>query len=244
MIEVLLAYINEKNILKTFLKEALDNLPINIETDFSSKIIEQKNWNEEWEKNYFKPIIIEGRCVIHSTFHKDIPEAEFDILIDPKMAFGTGHHETTSQMLMEILENDFNGKDVLDMGCGTAVLAILSMMKGAKSARAIDIDDWVCDNANENIKLNNVKNIDVECGDASLLQDGRKYDIILANINRNILLNDMHSYVDTLNDNGSLFMSGFYEEDLPFITKEAERLGLRLDSYKSKNRWVAAKYVK
>ncbi|MDO5570341.1 MAG: 50S ribosomal protein L11 methyltransferase [Bacteroidales bacterium] len=242
--DVLLAYINEKEYSQDLLKGVLKELPIDVETEYSSKVIEQKNWNEEWEKNYFQPIIIEGRCVIHSTFHKNIPNAEYDILIDPKMAFGTGHHETTSQMLMEILENDFNNKTVLDMGCGTAVLAILAVMKGAKSARAIDIDDWVCDNANENIKLNNVSSIDVQCGDASLLSDGRKYDIILANINRNILLNDMQFYVKTLNDNGSLYMSGFYEEDLPFITKEAERLGLKLDNYKSKNRWVAAKFIK
>ena len=169
--EKLLAYVNEKLYDENLLKETLSSYPFEEEIKYTVKEIEQKNWNEEWEKNYFQPIVMSDQLVIHSTFHKDIPEAKYDILIDPKMAFGTGHHDTTSQILQEILDYDLTGKTVLDMGCGTAVLAILAVKKGASYARAIDIDDWVCDNANENVKLNETDIIEVECGDASSLND-------------------------------------------------------------------------
>ena len=219
--QVMKAYVGERSYDKDQLDEALNSIPLDAKFTYTIHEIEQKNWNEEWEKNYFKPIVIGEECVIHSTFHTDIPAARFDILIDPKMAFGTGHHETTSQILQEILDFDFTGKSVLDMGCGTAVLAILAVMKGASSARAIDIDDWVCDNANENIRLNHTEQIEVACGDAALLQDGRTYDVIFANINRNILLNDMHIYATCMHAGSTLFMSGFYIEDLPAIQEEA-----------------------
>ena len=187
----LFAYVGEKLYNEDDLKNLIETYPFEEDLTYTVSEIEQKNWNEEWEKNYFQPIVMGNHLVIHSTFHKDIPAADFDILIDPKMAFGTGHHDTTSQILQEILDFDMTGKSVLDMGCGTAVLAILAVKKGAVSARAIDIDDWVCDNANENVKLNNTDVIEVECGDASLLADGRTYDVILANINRNILINEI-----------------------------------------------------
>ena len=160
------------------------------------------------------------------------------------MAFGTGHHETTSQMIKEILDYDFTGKSVLDMGCGTAVLGILAMKKGAKSVRAIDIDDWVCDNANENKLLNDVAALEVECGDASLLMDGRTYDVILANINRNILINDLNVYAKCMHDGSVILMSGFYVEDIPSIRSEAEKHGLTFDHYRERNNWVAIKFNK
>ena len=184
------------------------------------------------------------QLVIHSTFHKDIPEAKYDILIDPKMAFGTGHHDTTSQILQEILDYDLTGKTVLDMGCGTAVLAILAVKKGASYARASDIDDWVCDNANENVKLNETDIIEVECGDASSLNDGRFYDVIFANINRNILLEDLKYYVKCMKSGSVIFMSGFYVDDIPAIREEAEKQGLVYEHHRDKNRWVAIKFVK
>lgn len=168
----------------------------------ASRRDQSKNWNEEWEKNYFQPIVIGNECVIHSSFHQDTPEARFDILIDPKMSFGTGHHETTSLMLAELLKLDVTGKSFLDMGCGTAVLAILARMKDASPVTAIDIDEWAYENSLENIRLNHVSDITVKLGGAELLGT-ETYDIILANINRNILLHDMHRYISCMHT-GSL----------------------------------------
>ncbi len=242
--ETLLAYITEGEYDEEKLKETLDSFPLEASVTYSVADIEQQNWNEEWEKNYFQPIILGNDCVIHSTFHKDIPAAKYDILIDPKMAFGTGHHETTSQMLSEILGYDFKDKNVLDMGCGTAVLAILALKCGAKHARAIDIDDWVCDNAVENCALNNIENISVECGDASLLSDGQTYDVILANINRNILLNDLQHYAKCMKPGAVIFMSGFYTQDVDAIKEEAEKQGLKFDYYKDRNNWVVIRFTK
>ncbi|MEG1617223.1 MAG: 50S ribosomal protein L11 methyltransferase [Bacteroidales bacterium] len=242
--ETLKAYVNENLFDQTLLDVAIEEFPMEAEISYEVAEIEQKNWNEEWEKNYFQPIVIGNECVIHSTFHTDVPEAKYDILIDPKMAFGTGHHETTSQILAEILDFDFTGKSVLDMGCGTAVLAILAVMKGANPARAIDIDDWVCDNANENVKLNRTENIEVQCGDATLLADGRTYDVIFANINRNILLNDLCHYAKCMHSGSVILMSGFYVDDIPAIREEAEKQGLVFEHHREKNRWVAVKFVK
>ncbi|HOI27130.1 MAG TPA: 50S ribosomal protein L11 methyltransferase [Paludibacteraceae bacterium] len=224
-----------KSLLASF--EYADNIP------YESKLIKGQNWNEEWEKHYFQPIIMGNDCVIHSTFHKDIPAATYEILIDPKMSFGTGHHETTSLMLGEVLKADIKGKSLLDMGCGTAVLAILASKRGANPILAIDIDEWAYDNSLENIKLNDVNNIRVMQGGAELLGK-EKFDIILANINRNILLHDMHAYAACMNTGSELFMSGFYKHDIPVIDEEAKKLGLKLISFEEKNLWVAVHYKK
>src|SRR5690606_5037363 len=178
---------------------------------------------------------------VRAPFHPKT-DAEFDIVIEPKMSFGTGHHETTHMMIQHLLETILEGKKTLDMGCGTAILAILAEMKGAQPIDAIDIDNWCYLNSIENAQRNNCHNINVEEGDASLL-DGRKYDVIIANINRNILLNDMNQYADCLNENGILFLSGFYEEDIPAIDECCKNLGLKLESVKKQNNWVALKYV-
>ncbi|MGL5773446.1 MAG: 50S ribosomal protein L11 methyltransferase, partial [Bacteroidales bacterium] len=198
------AYIQTSLYDENNIKEVIENFPMEASITFTSNEVIAQNWNEEWEKHYFQPIIIDQKCVIHSSFHKDIPQTEYDILIDPKMSFGTGHHETTSLMLTFLLEEDLQGKSFLDMGCGTAVLAILASKKGANPITAIDIDEWATDNANENIRLNNTANIKILLGDAALLQNENNFDVIFANINRNILLNDMHNYVTKLNDNGNL----------------------------------------
>lgn len=202
--------------------------------------IEDKDWNEEWEKNFFQPIVIDNRCVIHSTFHHDYPHLPYDIIINPQMAFGTGHHQTTSMMLQAILETDFTNKEVLDMGCGTAVLGILAKMKGAKHVTAIDIDDWCVRNALENIALNKIEDIDVRLGDANLLKD-KHFDIILANINRNILLNDMPYYAAALQHSGMLFMSGFYTDDIPAIIAKGNTLGLHLSDRHQTDNWAMIK---
>jgi ribosomal protein L11 methyltransferase len=225
------------------LKNLLANFVFETSIDYKVTKIESKNWNEEWEKHYFEPIIIDNECVIHSSFHKNIPDAKYDIVIDPKMSFGTGHHETTSLVIGELLKMDLEGKKVLDMGCGTSVLAILAAMRGATDLLAIDIDSWCVENSVENIALNKISGIDVKQGGAELLAN-EHFDIILANINRNILLADMEYYAACLSTNGQLYMSGFYSEDIPLIEAEANKNGLNLISSKLKNNWAVVKTVK
>ncbi|WP_306565293.1 50S ribosomal protein L11 methyltransferase [Flavobacterium lindanitolerans] len=202
--------------------------------------IEQVNWNEEWEKN-FEAIDVDGICHVRAPFHEKT-DAKYDIVIEPKMSFGTGHHETTHMMIQHLLETDVAGKKTLDMGCGTAILAILAEMKGAQPIDAIDIDNWCYLNSIENAERNNCHHISVYEGDAALLA-GRNYDVIIANINRNILLEGMQQYVDCLNPGGTLFLSGFYEEDIPVIDASCTEKGLTYVKKHQKNNWVALKYV-
>ncbi len=206
--------------------------------------IPQVNWNEEWEKN-FNPILIENTVYIRAPFHDKIENISQDIVIEPKMSFGTGHHETTHMMVKHLLtlakENKIKCRTVLDMGCGTGVLAILAERLGAKKLDAIDIDNWCYLNSIENVERNNCTKIEVYEGDASLLLN-KKYDIIIANINRNILLNDMQTYLNILQENGTLLLSGFYQEDIPTIDKEASKTGLNLHSIEEMNNWVALRY--
>ena len=202
--------------------------------------IDQVNWNEEWEKN-FEAIEVDGICHVRAPFHPKT-DAKFDIIIEPKMSFGTGHHETTHMMIQHLLETDVTSKKTLDMGCGTAILAILAEMKGAEPIDAIDIDNWCYLNSIENAERNNCTQISVYEGDAALLKD-KKYDVIIANINRNILLNDMQSYVDCLNKNGILMLSGFYNEAIPFIDASCTEKGLTFVKKLERNNWVSLKYV-
>jgi len=217
--------------------EILNSLDFKIDHSFAE--IEQINWNIEWEKN-FSPIEVDGKCVVRAPFHPE-RNLEYEIVIEPKMSFGTGHHETTFMMLQYILENEFEGKSVLDMGCGTAVLAILAEMRGASSIDAIDIDEWCYENSIENTEKNNCQNISVYLGDAALLKN-QKYDVIIANINRNILLEDMHVYAKCLKNNGSLYLSGFYSQDLAVIKETCNSLGLEFVNNKENNNWIAAKF--
>ena len=235
------AYIPEGDFDKAALDSILATATFEEKVSYKINTIADKNWNEEWEKNYFQPINVDNKCVIHSTFHTDYPEVEFEIIIDPKMAFGTGHHATTSQMVSAALGLNLEGKSVLDMGCGTGVLAMLASMKGAQPILAIDIDPWSYDNTLETMRINNIENIEVKCGDASLLTEGQ-FDVILANINRNILLNDMASYVARLVKGGELLMSGFYSEDLSLIKDKAEELGLTYNFHKVKDNWTVISF--
>lgn len=204
--------------------------------------IEQVNWNEEWEKN-FQPIDVDGVCYVRAPFHEKT-QAAYDIVIEPKMSFGTGHHETTFMMIRHILQNDMEGKVVLDMGCGTAILAILASLRGASEVDAIDIDNWCYLNSIENAERNNCTNIQVYEGDAALLSTTPKYDVILANINRNILLKDMKSYGACLQSGGAIFFSGFYQEDIEAVQKAAEAEGMEYVSTLEKNNWVSLKFIK
>lgn len=239
--EGLSAYIQKKD----HYSSILENLQIleNDEFSISYRIeeIEQVNWNAQWETN-FKPITVDGRCCIRAPFH-DTAGHEFDIVIEPKMSFGTGHHETTHMMIQFMLETDLKNKSVLDMGCGTAVLAILAEKKGSSSVEAIDIDEWCYQNSLENIRRNSCQNIRVLKGDASLLK-AQAFDVIIANINRNILLNDIPVYATCLNANGFLFLSGFYKEDIPKIQAVCKHCNLSFEAQIFRNDWVALKFKK
>ena len=206
------------------------------------ELIPDQDWNATWEASY-EPVIINEFCRIRAPFHKVEGSYKYDLIIEPKMSFGTAHHETTSQIIELMLQSDFTGQNLLDMGSGTGVLAILAKKLGSATTVAIDNDEWAYRNALDNIRLNDENEIIVELGDASSLND-RQFDVILANINRNILLRDMKEYVKCLVDGGKIFFSGFYEEDLVLIKKEAERLGLTYSNHVTKNNWTAAVFVK
>ncbi len=238
----LLAYVQEDD----FNADELEELPIlsnnQFKVKYSYKKIEQKNWNAEWESS-FEPIIVDDRCVVRAPFHEEVGGVEYDIIMEPRMAFGTGHHETTFLMLSYILDMQFEGKRVMDMGCGTGVLAILAAFKGAKYVEAVDIDEWAYDNAIDNCKINNCNDIVVIEGGAEKL-NGKEFDIIFANINRNILLQDMKTYADSLINKGELLLSGFYEEDIDMLVDEATKHGIVLVEKKKRNKWVSLKLKK
>lgn len=220
----LTAYIQQSVCDENAIKTVIAEFPLSdTEITYTFTEAEDKDWNEEWEKNFFQPIIIGDRCVIHSTFHQNVPKVEYDIVINPQMAFGTGHHETTSLIIEELLDNELKDKSLLDMGCGTSILAILARMRGAHPCTAIDIDEWCVRNSIENIELNHVDEIDVSQGDASSLTGKGPFDIIIANINRNILLNDMKQYITCMHPGSELYMSGFYVDDIAVIREEAEK---------------------
>ena len=235
------AYIQKKDHYSTILEtlQILENDEFSIR--YCIEEIEQVNWNAQWEAN-FKPITVDGRCCIRAPFH-DSADHEFDIVIEPKMSFGTGHHETTHMMIQFMLDIDLKNKSVLDMGCGTAVLAILAEKKGSSSVEAIDINEWCYQNSLENISRNSCQNIRVLKGDASLLK-AQTFDVIVANINRNILLNDIPVYTTCLNANGFLFLSGFYKEDIPKIQAVCKYSNLSFEAQIFRNDWVALKFKK
>ncbi len=205
--------------------------------ELSSEAIPDKNWNEVWEKNYFKPLLIGGRCLVRAPFHTEYEPAEFELVIEPKMAFGTGNHETTTLVAEQILNMDLTGKTVLDMGCGTGILGMLASMKGAKSVVAIDIDSWSYESTVENAKLNNITNLEARHGDASLL-GGESFEIIFANIHKNVIVGDLPVYESVLQAGGNIYLSGFYTHDMPDVKAKAESLGLVETGFQEKNNWV------
>lgn len=207
---------------------------------YEKQNIQQVNWNEEWEKN-FQPISVDDRCYIRAEFHEEKPNVKYDIVIQPKMSFGTGHHETTHLLIEFILDTKFDDKVVLDMGTGTGILGILAKMRGAKSVDAIDIDEWSYENAIENAERNKV-NIQVMKGGAESIPPSTEYDIILANINKNVLIEDMPFYVNQLKKGGTLFLSGLYNFDEDDIRKETEKYGLTFEAKRIRNEWIALKF--
>ena len=239
----LLCYIPEKDYQEDVFNDLLGTPQFpEVKVTYAVAPMEDKDWNAAWEANY-EPVLIDGKCYIRAPFHPARPEAEYEIVIEPKMSFGTAHHATTAQMVSYLLETDVHGKAVLDMGAGTGVLAILATMKGANPVTAIDNDEWAYRNGVENAQHNHCDQLKVLLGDASLLGD-ESYDIILANINRNIQLQDIPQYVKCMNDNALLFLSGFYEEDLPALRYCCAQNGLKYVDHKTKDKWVAAKFEK
>jgi ribosomal protein L11 methyltransferase len=238
----LLAYIPLKNFNLDELN-SLDFIQQKIaDVNFTIKEIEAENWNEKWESN-FPPVYVNEKCIIRAPFHEKQEAFVYDILVSPKMAFGTGHHQTTAQVANRLFSIDLKNKSLLDMGCGTAILAIIAQKLGANPITAIDIDEWATENAEENCTLNQCLNIEILTGDASLLP-GRKFDVIIANINRNILLQDMKQYAACLNTNGVLLLSGFYEEDIPALLEEAAKYGLKENHRASKDKWSILELLK
>ena len=234
------ALYNEEDIANVVAEFPIEGFEITYDCQF----IEGEDWNAQWEKNYFQPIVLGEECVIHSTFHTDVPKARYDILIDPKMAFGTGYHQTTCHMLRAILASDMSGKSVLDMGCGTALLAILARKHGAEKVVAIDIDEFAYENAKENVALNGTPDIEVRLGGADAIKESDSFDYVIANINRNILLMDMVNYVRCMHTGSQIFISGFYTQDMEVLKEEAARHGLRYLDYAENDNWAMMKFVK
>ncbi|SEN50558.1 ribosomal protein L11 methyltransferase [bacterium A37T11] len=238
------AYIISGQFYQTQLTNLLEMLPSNFPVQYLINEIEHQNWNELWESN-FEPIVIGNDCRVRATFHPHEEGYTYNLVIDPKMAFGTGHHQTTGLMMKYILEEDVAGKKVLDMGCGTGILTILAALKGASVLIGIDNDPVCYDSILENARLNKIENLEAYCGSVEKIPTCIKFDVILANINRNILLEQLPAYSEALKENGLLFLSGFYEgDDLKKIIEKCQLCGFTAEGNKEQDRWVAAKFIK
>ncbi len=236
------AYIAEEYFNYSFLSDLTTPFS-DVKIKYKYETIPDQNWNKTWEENFFEPIVIGNDVMIRGSFHKKDDKIKHDIVIDPKMAFGTGHHETTSLMIKYILEQDFKKKTVLDMGCGTGILGILCSKLVANEITGVDIEEWAYNNAIENCKINSVNNMEIMHGNATKIEK-KSFDIILANINRNILLEDISQYSKAMYSGSLLILSGFYETDLKLINGETKKHKLSFISSKSDNNWVASSYRK
>ncbi|WP_443946503.1 50S ribosomal protein L11 methyltransferase [Pedobacter sp. AW1-32] len=237
------AFVIKENFDEQQLKDLLLGHAEEFKATYHLEDVADENWNAEWEKN-FSPLIIDDVCYVRATFHEAQPSYPYEIVIDPKMSFGTGHHQTTTMMMQYILAADLKDKDVLDMGCGTAILAILAAKLGAKKLVAIDYDDVCYESTLENAALNHVGNLTALCGSKEVIPD-EKYDVIFANINRNILLDQIHRYAEVLKQSGKIFFSGFYlTPDLEMITEECAKYGIHYLDHKQNGDWVAAQFEK
>jgi len=235
-VNLIKAYIQESDFEERKLYEVIEKYSL---TNISHFIIGRENWNQQWEASY-EPVIIDDFCYIKAPFHISLPNFENELIIEPKMSFGTGHHQTTVLMIKAMRTIDFCNKAVLDMGCGTGILAILAKKLGAKSVLAIDIDNWAIENTLENTVLNNVSDITANVGDINDIAGS--FDIILANINRNILLRDIEKYTQSLNTNGIILLSGFLNSDNQIIEEEANKHGLKVTLILNDGEWLSLKF--
>ncbi|MFT7035568.1 MAG: ribosomal protein L11 methyltransferase [Cyclobacteriaceae bacterium] len=239
----LMAYIPKENFKQHVLEEVTSKYQGAFEFEVSIGSVEKENWNKQWEENY-DPIVVDDRCIVRASFHKIDKKFPIEIIITPKMSFGTGHHATTWQMLKLQLDTDFSEKTVLDVGSGTGVLAIMAAKLGAKSIEASDIDDWCIENSLENFEHNDLPDVRMRKGEITNLNFDNPFDIILANINKNVLLNEISYYADLLVENGKLFLSGFYETDIKDIVVCAKKSNLSQVRYILKDNWAAMIFSK
>lgn len=240
----LTAYVKSELYTPEINRRVVEAFPFDSVITADATTIEGQDWNAEWEKHYFRPIVVDDKCVIHSSFHTDIPECPYDIVIDPKMAFGTGHHSTTSLILRQLLSLDLKGRKVVDVGTGTGILAILAAMRGATDVTGIEIDPFAFENAVENVRTNGHPEITMKLGDASCLEGITDADLLLANINRNVITADLPAYVRAVRMGGTVILSGFYIEDVEVVRPVAESLGLALCEVTEDNRWACMKLEK
>ncbi|MGZ4034505.1 MAG: 50S ribosomal protein L11 methyltransferase [Bacteroidia bacterium] len=236
------AYVQEEEYSEEEIQLSFDDFADLFKIKYSSKIIPQQNWNKEWESN-FQPIEVDGKCYIRAPFHEAKKGFIYDVIIEPKMSFGTGHHDTTQLMIQKLMLLNVKSKALLDIGCGTGVLAIVASMMGANPITAIDIDDWSFENTIENLTKNNINNVLVHKGNAQILE-GKLFHTILANINKNVLLADMPVYIKSLEKDGNLVLSGFFETDASELTKRAEEIGLKFEDKKVSNQWTMLHFIK
>lgn len=237
----LTAYVKSELYTPEINRRVVEAFPFDSVITADATTIEGQDWNAEWEKHYFRPIVVDDKCVIHSSFHTDIPECPYDIVIDPKMAFGTGHHSTTSLILRQLLSLDLKGRKMVDVGTGTGILAILAAMRGATDVTGIEIDPFAFENAVENVRTNGHPEITMKLGDASCLEGITDADLLLANINRNVITADLPAYVRAVRMGGTVILSGFYIEDVEVVRPVAESLGLALCEVTEDNRWACMK---
>lgn len=241
----LTAYVRESQYSEEGVDAIVESFPFAPSISHTAKRIEGRDWNSEWEKNYFQPIVVGGECVIHSSFHTDIPKCRYDIVIDPKMAFGTGHHSTTSLIIGRLLDMPLEGVSMVDMGTGTGILAILAAMRGASPVAAIEIDEFAYTNALENIRINSHPEIVMLNGDATALSTLEfKANLFVANINRNVITADMEAYAEATAKGGVMLLSGFYVEDIPVVREAAERCGMKYVDYTEQKNWACVKLLK
>ena len=238
------AYIDEDQFSQDAVAEIMSRYEGQGELSHEHRVITRQNWNAEWEKN-FEPLVIADKVSVRAPFHEARPDLPYEIVIMPRMSFGTGHHDTTALMITNQLDVDHRGKRVLDMGCGTGILAIMAVHLGASYVLAVDVEPWTAENAADNALENNVQDqVEARLGDITALVGEEPFDLILANINRNVLLDDMGAYYQYLKPGCPILFSGFYEEDLLLIREAAEQTGFRYTSHRTQNHWVSAVFVR